>query len=47
MYVPKANDTLTALCDEWAAKEKVDIKIEAQAKTGHDILAFPTWHMRV
>jgi len=58
-WVPKANDTLTALCNEWAAKEKVDIKIdyitsqgsknlmtiaaEAQAKTGHDILAFPTW----
>jgi len=58
-WVPKANDTLTALCQEWAAKEKVDLKIdyitsqgnknlltiaaEAQARAGHDILAFPTW----
>jgi len=27
-WVPGANDTLTALCKEWAAKEKVDIKID-------------------
>ncbi len=27
-WVPKANDVLTALCNEWAAKEKVDIKID-------------------
>jgi Bacterial extracellular solute-binding protein len=27
-WVPGANDTLTALCNEWAAKEKVDIKID-------------------
>lgn len=58
-WVPGANDTLTKLCNEWAAKEKVEIKIdyipsqgqknlltiaaEAQAKAGHDMLAFPTW----
>ena len=58
-WVPKANDALTALCNEWAAKEKVELTIdyipsagqknlltiaaEAQAKSGHDILAFPTW----
>ncbi len=58
-WVPGANDVLTKLCQEWAAKEKVDIKIdyipsqgqknlltiaaEAQAKAGHDMLAFPTW----
>ncbi len=59
-WVPGANDTLTKLCKEWAAKEKVDIKIdyitsqgqkniltivaESQAKSGHDILAFPAWN---
>jgi ABC-type glycerol-3-phosphate transport system substrate-binding protein len=58
--VPRANDVLTRLCNEWAAKEKVDLKIdymsvqgnkllltiaaEAQARTGHDILALPTWY---
>ena len=58
-WVPGANDVLTKMCNEWAAKEKVEIKIdyipsqgqknlltiaaEAQAKSGHDMLAFPTW----
>jgi ABC-type glycerol-3-phosphate transport system substrate-binding protein len=58
-WVPGANDTTQKLCDEWAAKEKVDLQIdfitsqgnklllttaaEGQAKSGHDILAFPTW----
>jgi len=58
-WVPGANDALTKLCNEWAAKEKVEIKIdyitsqgsklqltgvaEAQAKSGHDILQFPSW----
>ena len=58
-WVPGANQATTDLAKEWAAKEKVDIKIdyitsqgnknlltiaaEAQAKSGHDILAFPTW----
>ena len=27
-WVPGANDVLTKLCNEWAAKEKVDIKID-------------------
>jgi ABC-type glycerol-3-phosphate transport system substrate-binding protein len=27
-WVPAANDALTKLCNEWAAKEKVDIKID-------------------
>ena len=27
-WVPGANDTLTKLCNEWAAKEKVDIKVD-------------------
>src|SRR5213078_3103035 len=27
-WVPGANDTLTKLCEEWAAKEKVEIAID-------------------
>src|SRR5438045_8983447 len=27
-WVPKANDALTALCNEWAAKEKVELAID-------------------
>lgn len=58
-WVPDANKASTALVNEWAAKEKVEVKIdyitsqgnkntltiaaEAQAKSGHDILAMPTW----
>lgn len=58
-WVPGANNTLTHLCEEWATKEKVDLRIdyitsqgskilltiaaEGQAKSGHDILAMPTW----
>ena len=58
-WVPGGNSALTALCNEWAAKEKVEIKIdyipsqgnknlltiaaESQAKSGHDMLAFPSW----
>src|SRR5229473_1923571 len=54
-----ANKASTALVNEWAEKEKVEVSIdyitsqgnktlvtiaaEAQAKTGHDILAMPTW----
>ena len=53
--VPGANAVLTKLCNEWAKKEKVDLKIdyistllvtipsEAQAQSGHDILALPAW----
>ena len=58
-WVPGANKASTELVNEWAAKEKVEVKIdyitsqgnknlltiaaEAQAKSGHDILALPTW----
>src|SRR5712691_10196983 len=58
-WVPGANATSTALIEEWAAREKVDVRIdninnlgnkilltiaaESQARTGHDILVFPTW----
>src|SRR5262245_43551273 len=58
-WVPGGNNASKALCEEWAAKEKVDISIdyitsqgnknlltiaaESQARSGHDILAFPTW----
>ena len=58
-WVPGANNATTALVNEWAAKEKVEVSIdyipsqgnknlmtiaaEAQARSGHDILAFPTW----
>src|ERR1700712_4888704 len=58
-WVPDANKASTALINEWAAKEKVDVSVdyipsqgnknlltiqaEAQAKSGHDILAMPTW----
>lgn len=59
-WVPGANDVLAKLSKEWAAREKVDLKIdfitsmgskilltiasEAQAKSGHDLLAIPTWY---
>src|SRR5947209_11072982 len=59
-WVPGANDTMTKLCKEWGAKEKVDVSIdyitsqgdknlltiaaEAQSRSGHDVLAFPTWY---
>src|SRR6202051_2552316 len=58
-WVPGANSASTALVNEWAEKEKVEVSIdyitsqgnknlltiaaEAQAKSGHDILAIPTW----
>jgi len=58
-WVPGANNATTALVEEWAAKEKVEVQIdyitsqgnknlltiaaEAQAKSGHDVLSFPTW----
>jgi hypothetical protein len=38
-WVPGANDTMTKLCHEWAAKEKVDIKIDYITSQGNkDIL---------
>ena len=58
-WVPGANNTSTAIVNEWAAKEKVEVSIdyipsqgnknlltiaaEAQARSGHDIMAMPTW----
>lgn len=58
-WVPGANEASTALVNEWAAKEKVEVSIdyitsqgsknlvtiaaEGQAKSGHDILAMPSW----
>jgi ABC-type glycerol-3-phosphate transport system substrate-binding protein len=58
-WVPGGNNASKALCEEWAAKEKVEVSIdyitsvgnknlltiaaEAQARSGHDIFAFPSW----
>src|SRR3978361_139305 len=58
-WVPGANKACTALINEWADTERVDVSVdyipsqgnknlltiqaEAQAKSGHDILAMPTW----
>ena len=58
-WVPGANNTCTAIINEWAAKEKVEVSIdyitsqgnknlltiaaEAQSRSGHDVLSFPTW----
>ena len=58
-WVPGANNASKALCEEWGAKNKVEVQIdyitsqgnknlltiaaESQAKSGHDIFAFPTW----
>jgi ABC-type glycerol-3-phosphate transport system substrate-binding protein len=58
-WVPGANSATTALVNEWAEKEKVEVQIdyipsqgnkllititaEGQARSGHDILSFPSW----
>ena len=58
-WVPGANIASQTLCEEWGAKEKVEVSIdyitsqgnknlltiaaEAQARSGHDIFAFPSW----
>ena len=58
-FVPGANDTTRVMCEEWGAKEKVEVSVdyitstgnknlltiaaESQARSGHDILAFPSW----
>ncbi|HJQ58462.1 MAG TPA: extracellular solute-binding protein [Vineibacter sp.] len=58
-WVPGANKASEELVKEWAAKEKVDAKIdyitsqgnkltltiaaEAQARSGHDVMAMATW----
>ena len=59
-WVKAANPVLQGVVDEWAAKNKVEVKIdfissignkmiltqaaEAQARSGHDILAFDQWN---
>jgi ABC-type glycerol-3-phosphate transport system substrate-binding protein len=58
-WVPGANKATTDLVNEWAAKEKVEAKVdyitsqgnkllltiaaEAQARSGHDVMALSTW----
>src|SRR5690349_9028068 len=37
-WVPGANDTLTKLCNEWAAKEKVDLSIDYITSQGDKLL---------
>ena len=37
-WVPGANDTLTKLCKEWAAKEKVEIKIDYVTSQGDKLM---------
>ena len=58
-WVPGGNNASKALCEEWGAKNKVEVQVdyitsqghknlltisaEQQARSGHDILAFPSW----
>ena len=58
-WVPAGNDIIRELCEEWGAKNRVEVKIdrlvsagnqilltiasEAQSRSGHDIVAMPTW----
>jgi ABC-type glycerol-3-phosphate transport system substrate-binding protein len=37
-WVPGANEVLTKLCQEWAAKEKVDLKIDYITSQGNKLL---------
>jgi len=37
-WVPGANDTLTKLCNEWAAKEKVEVQIDFITSQGNKLL---------
>src|SRR6202795_2174603 len=37
-WVPGANDGLTKLCNEWAAREKVDLKIDYITSQGNKLL---------
>src|SRR5678815_5433618 len=37
-WVPGANEVLTRLCNEWAAKEKVDLKIDYITSLGNKLL---------
>jgi ABC-type glycerol-3-phosphate transport system substrate-binding protein len=58
-WVPAGNDIIRDLCEEWGAKNRVEVKIdrlvsagnqilltiasEAQSRSGHDVIAMPTW----
>ena len=37
-WVPGANDALAKLCNEWAAREKVDLKIDFITSQGNKLL---------
>src|SRR5436305_13857278 len=41
-WVPGANDTLTAICQDWAKKEKVDLKIDYITSQGNKIMMTAT-----
>ena len=41
-WVPGANDTLTKLCMDWGAKEKVDVKIDYITSQGNKIMLTAT-----
>src|SRR3974390_552292 len=41
-WVPGANDTLTKLCQDWAAKEKVDLKIDYITTQGNKLMLSAT-----
>jgi Bacterial extracellular solute-binding protein len=55
-WVPGANETLIKLCHAWADANHIEIKVdfltstltasaEAQARSGHDIIAHPPWQV--
>src|SRR5438093_13302982 len=41
-WVPGANDTLTAICQEWAKKEAVELKIDYITSQGNKIMMTAT-----
>ena len=41
-WVPGANDTQTAICQEWAKQEKVDLKIDYITSQGNKIMMTAT-----
>src|SRR5438045_8530224 len=41
-WVPGANDAQTAICQEWAKKEKVDLKIDYITSQGNKIMMTAT-----
>ncbi|MDO9711965.1 ABC transporter substrate-binding protein [Paracraurococcus lichenis] len=58
-WVPAGNDIIRELCEEWGAKNRMEVRIDrlvsagnqilltiasqAQSRSGHDIIAMPTW----